>query len=66
MIRQAIFCLRLVKKETRRASLGILVLVADRSNHRIQIFDENRVFVHAFGSEGQSDGRFNGPHGVDG
>lgn len=40
------------------------IIIGDRSNHRIQVFDSNGVFSHAFGSEGSRPGQFNRPAGV--
>lgn len=40
------------------------IIVGDRSNHRVQIFDSNGVFKHKFGSEGVRPGQFNRPAGV--
>lgn len=40
------------------------IIVGDRSNHRIQVFDPNGVFLHMFGSEGVRPGQFNRPAGV--
>lgn len=40
------------------------IIVGDRSNHRIQVFDSNGVFTHIFGSEGVRPGQFNRPAGV--
>ncbi len=40
------------------------VIVGDRSNHRIQVFDSNGVFKHKFGTEGVRPGQFNRPAGV--
>ncbi len=40
------------------------IIVGDRSNHRVQIFDSNGVFKHKFGSEGIRPGQFNRPAGV--
>jgi len=39
-------------------------VVADGSNHRIQVFDEKGGFIRAFGSSGRSDGQLNSPRGV--
>uniref|UniRef100_A0A1I7XNS5 B box-type domain-containing protein n=1 Tax=Heterorhabditis bacteriophora TaxID=37862 RepID=A0A1I7XNS5_HETBA len=40
------------------------VLVADRSNNRIQIFDKDGVFLSKFGSSGTRPGQFDRPAGV--
>jgi hypothetical protein len=40
------------------------IIIADRYNHRIQIFDRGGNFQRAFGSEGVSDGELNYPWGV--
>ena len=40
------------------------IIVGDRSNHRIQIFDSSGNFKQAFGSEGNRPGMFNRPAGV--
>ena len=40
------------------------IIVGDRSNHRIQVFDCNGVFKHTFGTEGSRPGQFNRPAGV--
>ena len=40
------------------------IIVGDRSNHRIQVFDSNGAFKHAFGTEGVRPGQFNRPAGV--
>ena len=40
------------------------IIVGDRSNHRIQVFDIDGVFQHSFGSEGSQPGQFNRPAGV--
>ena len=40
------------------------IIVGDRSNHRIQVFDIDGVFRHSFGSEGSQPGQFNRPVGV--
>ncbi|XP_051520735.1 LOW QUALITY PROTEIN: E3 ubiquitin-protein ligase TRIM71-like [Myxocyprinus asiaticus] len=40
------------------------VMVADRSNNRIQVFGPNGEFQHAFGSLGSRPGQFNRPAGV--
>lgn len=40
------------------------IIVGDRSNHRVQVFDSNGVFKYKFGSEGVRPGQFNRPAGV--
>lgn len=40
------------------------IIVADRSNNRIQIFDKYGKFVHKFGSAGSRNGQFDRPAGV--
>ena len=40
------------------------MLIADRHNHRIQIFDQNMQFIKAFGPEGNRSGQFQGPYGI--
>lgn len=40
------------------------IVIGDRSNHRIQVFDSNGVFKHSFGTEGVRPGQFNRPAGV--
>ena len=40
------------------------IIVGDRSNHRIQVFDVNGKFLYKFGSEGSRPGQFNRPAGV--
>lgn len=40
------------------------IIVGDRSNHRIQVFDINGAFKHKFGGEGVRPGQFNRPAGV--
>ncbi|KJH53519.1 b-box zinc finger [Dictyocaulus viviparus] len=40
------------------------VLVADRSNNRIQIFDRDGIFLSKFGSGGTRSGQFDRPAGV--
>lgn len=40
------------------------VIVGDRSNHRIQVFDSNGQLLYKFGSEGNRPGQFNRPAGV--
>ncbi|XP_002741201.1 E3 ubiquitin-protein ligase TRIM71-like [Saccoglossus kowalevskii] len=40
------------------------IIVADRSNNRIQIFKRDGTFVHKFGSAGSRNGQFDRPAGV--
>ena len=40
------------------------IIVGDRSNHRIQVFDSNGQLKFKFGSEGNRPGQFNRPAGV--
>lgn len=40
------------------------IIVGDRSNHRIQVFDSNGQLKFKFGSEGSRAGQFNRPAGV--
>lgn len=40
------------------------IIVADRRNHRIQIFDQNGVFLTKFGSQGFGNGQFELPAGI--
>lgn len=40
------------------------IIIGDRSNHRIQVFEMNGTFKHKFGSEGVRPGQFNRPAGV--
>ena len=40
------------------------VVVADSSNHRVQVFDSNGRFLHAFGKQGSGDGELDNPAGV--
>ena len=39
-----------------------LLYVVDNSNHRVQVFRENNVFLFKFGSEGHNPGQFQDPH----
>ena len=39
-------------------------IIADRYNHRIQIFDPSGHFLRAFGSQGNVDGKFSYPWGI--
>jgi len=40
------------------------LFVSDRSNDRIQIYDQNGTFVRRFGSSGNGPGQFNRPAGI--
>ncbi|KAH9629388.1 hypothetical protein HF086_008904 [Spodoptera exigua] len=40
------------------------MVVADSSNHRVQVFDPQGRFLRAFGSQGTGDGKFNYPWGI--
>jgi DNA-binding beta-propeller fold protein YncE len=40
------------------------VAVADRKNHRVQIFDSEGNYKRQFGTEGKEDGQFNTPAGL--
>ena len=40
------------------------IIVADRSNNRIQVFDSKGNFLHKFGSAGSRNGQFDRPAGV--
>lgn len=40
------------------------IIIGDRSNHRIQVFNSNGVLKTVFGSEGSEEGQFNRPAGV--
>ena len=40
------------------------IVVADRDNHRVQVFDSNGTFLRFFGREGKNAGEFNFPFGV--
>ena len=40
------------------------IIVADYSNHRIQVFDRNGKFLFKFGSNGNGNGQFSNPFGV--
>lgn len=39
-------------------------LVADSGNHRIQVFDENGIFLSTYGQAGSGNGQFNDPQGL--
>ena len=43
---------------------GGAVCVADSSNHRVQVFDENGGFLAKWGTLGAGDGQFNSPYGI--
>lgn len=40
------------------------LIVSDRYNHRLQIFDPSGRFLRAFGGQGSGDGKFQYPWGV--
>ena len=40
------------------------IVVADRHNHRVQVFDSNGTFLRSFGHKGENDGEFNYPIGI--
>ena len=40
------------------------IVVADSSNHRVQVFDSNGTFLRSFGREGENAGEFKYPVGV--
>jgi len=40
------------------------IVVCDKNNHRVQIFDSNGKFLSTFGSEGNGNGQFNYPFGI--
>ena len=40
------------------------IIVSDKNNHRIQIFDSNGKFISKFGSEGNGNGQFDKPWGI--
>lgn len=40
------------------------IVVADSSNHRVQVFDSNGIFVKEFGQYGNGDGEFDCLAGV--
>jgi DNA-binding beta-propeller fold protein YncE len=40
------------------------IIVADRDNHRIQIFSSDGRFISKFGSKGDGEGQLNDPHGL--
>ena len=41
------------------------IAVADRLNHRVQVFDSNGTFLRSFGHKGGKAGEFNCPFGID-
>ena len=41
-----------------------LIYVACRTNHRVQIFTPEGVFIRRFGQRGSFDGNFNSPYGI--
>ena len=40
------------------------IVVADRHNHRVQVFDSNGTFLRSFGHKGENAGEFSKPVGV--
>ena len=40
------------------------IIVADRDNHRIQLFSGDGRFLGKFGTKGDGDGQLNDPHGL--
>lgn len=40
------------------------ILITDRFNHNVQIFDVNGEFMFRFGQKGKSNGQFNAPTGI--
>ena len=40
------------------------IIVADKNNHRIQVFDRNGKFMFKFGSNGSGSGQFDQPSGI--
>jgi sugar lactone lactonase YvrE len=40
------------------------IIVADRLNHRVQVFSRTGQFIRKFGSLGNGNGQFNCPEGV--
>ena len=40
------------------------IFVVDRGNHRIQIFDQNLMYLHQFGSGGKREGEFEEPNAI--
>ena len=43
---------------------GDEIVVADSSNHRVQVFDSNGTFLRSFGHKGENDGEFKYPTGI--
>ena len=41
------------------------IYITDTNNHRIQKFTNEGLFISAFGSEGEGDGQFIEPEGID-
>ncbi len=41
------------------------IYTTDTNNHRIQKFSSDGNFIVAFGSEGEADGQFTEPEGID-
>ena len=40
------------------------LIIADRDNHRIQVFAPSGEFLMKFGSKGEREGELNDPHGL--
>jgi len=40
------------------------IIVSDKNNYRIQIFDSQGKFISTFGSKGNGNGQFNNPYGI--
>ena len=40
------------------------IVVADQSNHRVQVFDSNGTFLRSFGHQGVNAGEFKYPYGI--
>ena len=40
------------------------IIVSDPKRHRINLFDKQAYYIHAFGTEGDGDGQLNSPRGV--
>ncbi len=40
------------------------LIVADRDNHRMQVFLSSGEFLTKFGAKGEKEGEFNDPHGL--
>ncbi len=40
------------------------LIIADRDNHRIQVFLPSGEFLMKFGSKGEKEGELNDPHGL--